>query len=274
MSVPTSRPVVLLLGSGSNTGAATISHFTSHGFCVVAVSRSASPGVSPHNPHLLNISADLSDPSCIPTIFSTVKSHFGTPPTIVIYNAASRTVLPPTDPIGSSFSLNQYNADTATNVTSALLAAHHTILNWQSSMSNNDENTSQSPPANKTFIYNGNKLPRMSSPPVLTFGMHKTAMLHCMRDLSMAYGVTHGWKFYFTDERTSDGEPARENVSGEAAAEEMSKLVLDGKQRAVYYSFVKGKGYRDFERGDWEEEDAKVKMVEAEADKRSHEEVE
>lgn len=248
MSEATTRPVVLLLGAGPNTGAASISQFTSHNFSVVAVSRSAEPGVVSHNPQSFNIRADLSEPSNIPGIFSDVTSHFGSPPTVVIYTAGSRTRLPPTDPLGSSFSIDQFNHDNSTNVTSALLAIHHTILGWQSMPDNNDTTSSTM----KTFIYIGNKLPRATLPYVLTYGMHKTAMWHCMRNLSVAYGG-RGWKFYFKDERAADGKPAMEAVSGEAAAEEMLKLVKDPKQGPVYYSFVKGVGYRDFEESDRKE---------------------
>ena len=85
-------------------------------------------------------------------------------------------MLPPTDPL-SGLNLEQYANDTNLNVTSALLAAKYAVQSFDALPESNL----------KTFVHTGNKLPRMPSPGVLTFGMHKSAMAHCVWDLSVAY---------------------------------------------------------------------------------------
>ena len=80
-------------------------------------------------------------------------------------------------------------------------------------------------------------------------------------DLSHAYQLKNkegeGYKFYFMDQRFEDGSPAREQMSGEVAAEMMLELVRDAKQREWYHTIVKGKGYVDFV-----EVDAEARRVE------------
>ena len=241
----TVRPILLLLGSGSNTGASTISLFTSHSFLVAAVSRSCQTGISTTNTSILNIAADLSDPSCIPSIFTTINQHWGAPPSVVVYNPASRTLCAQDSPL-SGFDLKQFQYDTNLNVTTAITAAQYAIEGFDA--------LPQSPL--KTFIYTGNKLPRMPSPQVLTFGMHKSAVAHMIWDLSHAYQQKNregeGYKFYFADQRFEDGSPAREQMFGDVAAGMMLELVRDGRQREWYHTVVKGKGYVDLREADAE----------------------
>ena len=241
----TARPIILSLGSGSNTGASTISLFTSHSFLVAAVSRSCQTGLSTTNTSVLNIAANLSDPSCVPSIFTTIKQHWGAPPSVVVYNPASRTLCPPDNPL-AGFGLNQFKYDTDVNVTTAIAAAQHAIEGFDALPQSHL----------KTLIYTGNKLPRIPSPQVLTFGMHKSAVAHMIWDLSHAYHQKNkqgeGYKFYFTDQRFEDGSPAREQMLGEVAADMMLELVRDAKQREWYHTAVKGKGYVDFREVDAE----------------------
>src|ERR1700761_3853295 len=164
MALTSSRPVVLLLGGGPNIGEAVTKHFTEQQFRVAVVSRSRQDGIG--HDGVLNISADLSNPAVVATIFNTVETQWD-PPTVVIYNAGARTLLPPNDPM-KDFSLAQFQQDHNTNVVSAILACHYAIIGF-----------AKMPPSPlKTFFHTGNKLKVMPSPQVLTFGMHKAAMAH------------------------------------------------------------------------------------------------
>ena len=230
MTSTSSKPVVLLLGGGPNTGQAVIEHFSPQ-FHIAVVSRTRKDGISPTG--ILNISADLSDPTAIPSIFTRVTQQWESP-SVVIYNAAARTVLPPDDPL-SEFSLAQYQHDHNVNVASAILSTQHAVSGF----------ATLPPSPYKTFIHTGNKLHAMPAPPVLMFGMHKAAMAHAVWDCTVAYG-DRGYKFYFTDQRFADGRAAREGMSGEASATVMLGLVDDPVQRAWYHTFVEGRGYVDF----------------------------
>jgi len=230
-----SRPVVLLLGGGSNVGEAVIKQW-SRQFHIAIVSRNRNDGVDASG--VFSIAADLSDPEVVPSIFNKVKEHWGQPPTIVIYNAAARTLLSPKDPV-TDITLAQYQKDHNTNVVSALVALQHTLKGF-----------AKLPPSTlKTFFYTGNKLKARPLPPVLTFGMDKAAMAHAIWDCTIAY-TESGYKFYFPDERFADGALAGEERNGEALAEMMLALVEDPMQQAWYHTFVKGKGYTDFEEVD------------------------
>ena len=56
-------------------------------------------------------------------------------------------------------------------------------------------------------------------------------------------------RFYFGDERTSEGGSVFAGIDGPAHAEHYLKLVQDPKQQAYDYTFVKGKGYVKFDDG-------------------------
>ncbi|EXJ74674.1 uncharacterized protein A1O5_01367 [Cladophialophora psammophila CBS 110553] len=232
MAVVVPKPVVLLLGAGSNIGDAVVRYFSANKFRVAAVSRSMEEGVDSGG--VLNITADLGNPDAVPTIFTKVEAHWDVP-TVVIYNAASRTLQLPNDPM-STFSITQYQHDHNVNVASALVACLFAVKGF-----------ARLPPSTlKTFFYTGNKLHVMSSPQALTFGMDKAAMAHCIWDCVVAYHEA-GYKFYCTDERLSDGRPARELMSGEARAKAMLALVEEPAQQPWCYTLVKGKGYVNFE---------------------------
>ncbi|OQU93780.1 hypothetical protein CLAIMM_00252 [Cladophialophora immunda] len=235
MAVVVPNPVVLLLGAGPNIGDAVVREFSANKFRVAAVSRSREEGID--SAGVLNITADLSNPDEVPTIFTKVEAYWGVP-TIVIYNAAARTLQLPNDPM-STFSLPQYQHDHNINVAGALIACLFAVKGF-----------ARLPPSTlKTLFYTGNKLHVMSSPQALTFGMDKAAMAHCIWDCVVAYREA-GYKFYYTDERLSDGRPARELMSGEVRAKAMLALVEEPAQQPWYYTIVKGKGYVNFEDSD------------------------
>ncbi|KAK0645058.1 hypothetical protein DIS24_g8249 [Lasiodiplodia hormozganensis] len=160
-------------------------------------------------------------------------SEFGHP-SVVIYNGAARTVLPENDPL-QDFSLESFNKDMNVNVTSAALAAHHAVLGFKELPAD----------TTKVFFFTGNKLPVLSIPQVLSFGMGKSAAAHMIWDLSNVYR-SRGFKFYFTDERTEEGKPAMMERSGPAHAEVYVRLAEKQEQGPWYYTFVKDRGYVDF----------------------------
>ncbi|KAI8243061.1 hypothetical protein K4K57_010330 [Colletotrichum sp. SAR 10_99] len=92
-----SPPVLLILGAGSRVGASIAKHFSSAGYAIALVSRSAPspPAVDPST-SFLRVRADLSVPAQVSAAFAVVRSHFGgAAPRVVVYNAA--TVSQPPD---------------------------------------------------------------------------------------------------------------------------------------------------------------------------------
>jgi NAD(P)-dependent dehydrogenase (short-subunit alcohol dehydrogenase family) len=83
MSATTTTPVLLVLGAGPRIGKSLASAFAAKGYKIALVARSICEDDS--TPNQLNISADLSDPSSIPSIFSKVKEMLGLP-TVIVYN--------------------------------------------------------------------------------------------------------------------------------------------------------------------------------------------
>lgn len=78
------KPVVLILGAGSNIGASVAKKFAANGYLVAVSARGLRDGSSPEG--YLSIQADLADKSAVPRVFETVKSAIGIPPSVVIYN--------------------------------------------------------------------------------------------------------------------------------------------------------------------------------------------
>lgn len=83
MSSTTTTPILLVIGAGPRIGKSVATAFASKGYKIALVARSLQEEYS--IPNQLNIKADLSDPSSIPSIFSKVKEVLGLP-TVVIYN--------------------------------------------------------------------------------------------------------------------------------------------------------------------------------------------
>ncbi|KAF1344819.1 hypothetical protein BDV97DRAFT_362597 [Delphinella strobiligena] len=81
-----SKPVFLILGAGSNTGARLTTASAAKGYAIATVSRKpATPSSSFISD--LHIPADLSTPSSISTIFSQVKEKLGGPD-VVVFNGS------------------------------------------------------------------------------------------------------------------------------------------------------------------------------------------
>jgi len=197
-----SAPVLLILGSGSNIGHGVAESFKAKGYNLALVSRSISEESS--TPTELHIQADLSDPNIVPKIFAKVQSTFGTPPSVVVYNAFSRTLNPPDAPL--DISLPQLEQDMAVNTYSVILASSLAVQGF----------AALPPSASKTFIFTGNMLNEIANPAALGFGIGKSATAHLMSLAALVYGK-QGYKFYYADERLEDGMPAMMARSGDAA---------------------------------------------------------
>lgn len=83
MMASNSTPILLLFGSGRNTGLATAKKFASEGYKVAAVSRHPSEELK--DVASVIIAADLNDPVQVGSVFNKVTKELGTPH-VVIYN--------------------------------------------------------------------------------------------------------------------------------------------------------------------------------------------
>lgn len=162
--MPASK-ILLVLGSGHNIGRSLANEFKIKNYKVALVSRGATDGlISPEG--FLNIQADLSQPSTIPSVFEAVRRQFGGPPNVVVYNAAALTV--PTDPDNLfSVPLPKFEADLAVLNTTAYYAAQEAVAGF--------EEIGNSGP--RAFIYTGNILAAVTTsiPRTLTLGTGKSA---------------------------------------------------------------------------------------------------
>jgi len=81
----TSSAVILILGAGPRVGSGIARKFAAQGFKVAVASRRvANDSISPEG--YLQVTVDLSQPSSVPQAFEIVKSRFGVPPNVVVYN--------------------------------------------------------------------------------------------------------------------------------------------------------------------------------------------
>jgi len=228
-----SKPVILILGAGSNIGARLTTAFAAKGYAIATVSRKpATPSSSFVSD--LHIPADLSIPTGIPAIFTQVKEKLGGPD-VVVFNASFVAFTPPSDPF--SLSTEDLDASLNLNIKSVFAAAKEFVRLG-----------GDAPPRPRTFILTGNMLNTMAGPGFISLGIGKSAGAHIIAAAAMAYGEK-GYRFYYADERTADGTPAYEDISGDSAAEFYPKLVegeAGGKQGPWLQTFAKGIGYKDF----------------------------
>jgi NAD(P)-dependent dehydrogenase (short-subunit alcohol dehydrogenase family) len=157
------KPIVLVLGAGSNIGKALALKFSSIGYSVALASRSTPDGTTLDG-HF-GVKVDLSDPSSIATVFEKVKSALGAPNTI-IYNAAN--VSAPPDP-NNLFSLPLDTLEKDVNImsNSAFAAAKEAVAGFETLPKG----------LKKTFIYTGNILAFkvLPVPSLVTLGIGKSA---------------------------------------------------------------------------------------------------
>ena len=193
--------VLLLLGAGANIGLSTIRSFSSTGWKIAAVSRTTKPTIA-ELAHLTLI-ADLADPSSIADIFAKVTSELG-PPSAVVYNAAGSTRAPEENPL--ALSPADFDKDTSINVNSLYAAAHEAVKVFAHP---------DAPKGPKTFVYTGNVLNHMFMTHRVSLGAGKSAGAHVIQVASAAYKDS-GWRFYYVDERKSDGSPVVMDIGGDA----------------------------------------------------------
>ncbi|KAL9096018.1 MAG: hypothetical protein Q9165_001540 [Trypethelium subeluteriae] len=224
--------IVFILGAGPNIGHHAALSFKNRGYSVALAASSLRDGRNEEG--ILQIQLDLADTSALVKAFSKVRDAFGSPPSVVIYNGASRTVLDQADPL-SSINEADVSRDMTVNAISPLIAAKCAVAGFGELPAS----------SSKTFIHTGNKLNVSPRPPVLVFGMGKSAVAHAVVALTKAYGV-RGYRFYFTDERLKDGTEAGLDRDGPAHGALYVKLAESSAQGPPLYTFVKGEGYRDF----------------------------
>ncbi|KAM3157108.1 hypothetical protein ABEW05_002300 [Botrytis cinerea] len=263
--------IVLILGGGPNVGLNIARVFSSKGlYKTVIVSRN--PKEELIKAADLSLQADFTDPNSIKRIFDEVKQKFGVPNVVAtirlseifkafklirmmdsykivkqseILNtlkpiqwnllmnrkAAALTVTP--DPL--SVPLEKFNEDLNVVITSAYAAAHEAVEGFKTL----PEAT------NKTFIYTGNILNRQVVPPFLAFGIGKSGAAHLIQGASEAY-KKDGYRFYWADERTTEGGHVGKAIDGEAHGEFYYELATSEDPLTWDATFVAGKGYVDF----------------------------
>jgi NAD(P)-dependent dehydrogenase (short-subunit alcohol dehydrogenase family) len=166
-----SKPVALILGAGPNVGAAISTSLSTLHYRIATASRSGTNTMNPDT-GILTLKADFTAPTSIPHLFSLVLKEFGTPPSVVVWNAAALTP-PPTEDSVLSVSVDQFGKDLNVNTVSAYAAAQEAVKGWNSM-------EGEHAAGKKTFIYTGNMLNQTVAPvPLfLTLGVGKSASAH------------------------------------------------------------------------------------------------
>jgi NAD(P)-dependent dehydrogenase (short-subunit alcohol dehydrogenase family) len=175
INIMSSKPVVLILGSGPRVGAAVAKKFASTGYSVAITSRKAAEGKSEEG--YLSIKADHSNPSSLSAVFDAVKSEFQSAPSVIVYNAAALS--PPQGDDLFSIPVESLDADLNTNTVSVYAAAKEAVKGWATL--NGD--------SKKVFIYTGNKLNTWIAPMLLTvtLGIGKSATSYLIGSADARY---------------------------------------------------------------------------------------
>jgi len=227
-----SSPVLLVFGAGGNVGLSVLKKFRTGGYKTAAVARNASDAVKAASDKTYQ--ADLTDSSQVARIFHQVEEDLGQP-TVVVYNAYAAHFVNGADPL--TLLVSDFATDLAVNVTSSYEAA---------------KCFAALPPSNhnKVFIFTGNMEFSMLVPEVLSLGVGKNATAYVIETAANVYGIQgKGEKgfYYFGDERFEDGYPTMGKIDGEAHGEFYWELAQKKEQGPWNATFVKGKGYVDFE---------------------------
>ncbi|RFU81833.1 short-chain dehydrogenase reductase sdr [Trichoderma arundinaceum] len=229
----TQKGIALILGAGSNTGRALSDTFSQAGYKVALVSRSAKESSSDKQ---ISIAADLTKLETIPSIFDTVRQKLGADPNIVVYNAAALTF--PSDKTNPfSIDVTAFELNLRLMNTAAYVAARESVAGFD-----------KLPKAlSKAFIYTGNWLNAVISPNVnyVTLASGKSAAAPWIGTASVHY-KEKGYGFYFADERTPEGRPVGNDISGPAHAEFYLQLAEHKVDAPWHATFVAGKGLVDF----------------------------
>ncbi|KAM0354838.1 hypothetical protein ACHAPU_000666 [Fusarium lateritium] len=223
-------PIALILGAGPNIGQSVVRKFASQGYKVALASRSLKESDSTDDQ--LRISSDFTKPDDITRTFNKVKDVLGIP-SVVIYNASRSSRSPPDDPFALSFA--DFSDDQIVNVNSFFIAAQQAVSGFSQLPSS----------ASRTFIYTGNVLNISMIPGFLAQGAGKSAAAYMVWAASAAYR-DRGYKFYYADERKTDGAP-KYVVDGDAHADHFWDLAQSEEQGPWLQTFVKGEGYKSFD---------------------------
>ncbi|KZT30179.1 putative short-chain dehydrogenase [Neolentinus lepideus HHB14362 ss-1] len=251
-----SSPVLLVLGAGPNVGLAVARKFRKQGYKVAAAARHPTADVAKAAD--LVITADFSDPTAVAAAFHRVKEELGVP-SVVVYNGASRahhTSMHSSSEVrnlvtriiaayafhpapGDPFSLStaDFQSDLVVNTTSAFAAAQEATRGFATLPAN----------TSRTFIYTGNilNIPGRRIPGAASLGAGKSATAHLVANAAAAH-AGKGYKYYYADERTPEGESVMHDISGDAHGEFYYELASGREQGPWLATFVKGKGYVDF----------------------------
>lgn len=155
---------MLILGAGPGIGASVTKKSASRGYKVVVASRSGSSTKTAEG--FPSLQADFTKPDSIPALFNKVMTEFHASPSVVVYNAAVRTIPPVQDSMFST-SPETVATDLNVNTISPYVAAQQAISGW--------ETLPKEP--KKTFIYTGNIM-NVSIVPIaatMTLAMGKSA---------------------------------------------------------------------------------------------------
>ncbi|KAH6654704.1 hypothetical protein BKA67DRAFT_536008 [Truncatella angustata] len=232
----TSSPILLILGAGSGVGTAVTERFAKLGYKIALVSRRNSSPPSVTSEGYLSIRADLADVDAYKSIYDSIRETFGGVPNVIVFNAYGLTA--PSEE-GNIFTvpLESFRHDLELAVIGPYVAAREAYRLWTE---DNDE-------TKRTFIYTGNIQAKKLLPmPVITsMGVTKRASYYWLGVADKLYREK-GFRFFFTDQRSSQGGP--NNVAGpEEHAEMYERIVKSPDEYPFYATFVDGKGLVQFE---------------------------
>jgi NAD(P)-dependent dehydrogenase (short-subunit alcohol dehydrogenase family) len=221
-----STPVLLLFGSGPNTGLATVRKFAKEGYKVAAVSRHPSDELK-KLAHLI-IPAILANPTQVEVVFEKVTKELG-PPHVVVYNAYDTQIVSSNNPL--DVSVERLTETLAVNTISPYTAAKLATRGWATLPDT----------ASKTFMFTGNMMNTQVWLATHNLGISKNATAYW---LEVAANVPEykekGYSFYYVDERDAEGETVSMNIDGEAHAVEFWRLSQLKEQSHWCWTFVKG----------------------------------
>ncbi|KAI9735739.1 MAG: hypothetical protein M1818_006347 [Claussenomyces sp. TS43310] len=247
-----SKPIMLLLGSGSNIGQAVAKRFEAEGYRVAIAARSVEECHESTNRWSYRI--DLNKPNTVADLFVKVSEDIGIP-SVVIYNGKIVASAPHTKvhtlmllsittayslvlPRGShpfSISVKDFEASLNVNAVSVYAAAKHAVDGFDKLPKS----------MLKSFIFTGNILNTSPIPRLWTIGAGKSASAHVIESAARAYAEKE-YHFYYVDERKEDGSPIGDAISGQAHAEYFVELAGKTEQGPWLSTFVKDKGYVKF----------------------------
>ncbi|KAH8895783.1 NAD(P)-binding protein [Thozetella sp. PMI_491] len=224
-----SKPVSLIFGAGANVGSALVKKFIQAGYRVATVSRSAPETAAPSDDgSRIAIRADLSQPDHIPTVFKIIHETWGASPKIVVWNAANVTPSPDQDNI-FSIPVSAIEKDLAITVTSPFVAAGEAVRGWKSTG------------VEGRFIMTGNIQPKVVFPVAdfTTLSIAKSGAAYWIGTADALY-KSKNWRFFFAEERTSEGQPMGFVPGAESHATMFLHLAEGKEDLPSYITFVDG----------------------------------